>query len=132
MEIVGYVPFENNGEFREFVGTRFLGAGPMYVQVAEDMNDPESVMKATPVPLTCKSCRVIKNNHGYTSLVFNGRDLRLLLDWNKLDTVKKNKKKLLDTIDKVKYALGDVPIVAELEERISDLAKSVEKLYNKE
>lgn len=132
MEIVGYVPFEDNREFRDFMSIRFGGEGPMYIQVADDMDNPQSVMKATPVILNHKSCRVIKNNKGTTSMVFSGRDLRLMLDWRKLRTVKENKKKLLDTISKVKYALGDVPITKELEENILDLAKSIEELYNKE
>ena len=132
MEIIGYVPFKDNREFRDFMSIRFKGEGPMYIQVADDMDNPQSVMKATPVSLNHKSCRVIKNSKGFTSMVFNGRDLRLLLDWRKLHTVKENKKKLLDTISKVKYALGDVPITKELEEKILDLAKSIEELYNEE
>lgn len=132
MEIIGYVPFDDNREFRAFMATRFSGVGPMYIQVAEDKNDPQSVMKATPLPLNYKSCKVIKNNQGITSMVFNGRDLRIMLDLKKLRIVKENKQKLEESINKVKYALGDVPIAKELEEKILTLAKSIEDLYNED
>jgi len=132
MEIIGYVPFKDNREFRDFMSIRFKDEGPMYIQVADDMNNPQSVMKAAPVILSHKSCRVIRNNQGCTSMVFSGRNLRLILDWRKLRTIKENKKKLLDTISKVKYVLGDVPITKELEENILNLAKSINELYNGE
>lgn len=132
MKIIGYVPFKDNREFRDFMSIRFKGEEPMYIQVADDRNNPQSVMNATPVSLNCKSCRVIKNNQGCTSIVFSGRDLRLMLDWKKLRIVKENKQKLEKAIDKVKYALGDVPIAKELEEKILTLAKSIEDLYNKD
>ena len=132
MKIIGYVPFKDNREFRDFMSIRFKGEGPMYIQVADNMDNPQSVMKATPVRLNHESCRVIKNNQGCTSMVFNGKSLRLMLDWGKLRTVKENKKKLLNTISKVKYTLGDIPITKELEETILNLAKSIEELYNEE
>lgn len=132
MEIVSYVPFEDNKEYRAFMAKRFSGVGPLYIQVADDMNDPNSVMKATPVLLTYKSCRVITNNSGSTSMVFNRHDWKMLMDWTRLHIIKENKKQLLSCIDKVKHVLGDAPIVTELENKITALAKSVEDLYNKD
>jgi hypothetical protein len=132
MEIIGYVPFEDNREFRDFMSIRFKGEGPMYIQVADDIDNPQSVMKATPVSLNYKSCRVIKNNKGFTSMVFNGKSLRIMLDLGKLRIVKENKQKLEEGINKVKYALGDVPIAKELEGKILTLAKSIEDLYNED
>lgn len=75
----GIVSFEDNTEFREFLGKRISGEGPIYIQIVDNYNDFDNIIKSKRIPLTVNTCKVYKEGP-YTSLIFDKLKLKALLD----------------------------------------------------
>ena len=70
IQVAGTVEFEDNQEFRDFLGRRISGAGPVYVQIVDDWDNPNTIMNSKRIPLTMNTCKVYKEGP-YTSLIFD-------------------------------------------------------------
>ena len=75
IKIVGTIEFKDNKEFRDFLGKRISGAGPIYLQVVDDLSNPECIMNGKYVPLTMNTCKIYKEGP-YTSLIFDKSKLK--------------------------------------------------------
>ena len=75
----GIVSFEDNIEFREFLGKRISGEGPIYIQIVGNYNNFDNIIKSKRIPLTMDTCKVYKEGP-YTSLIFDKLKLKDWLD----------------------------------------------------
>jgi hypothetical protein len=78
IKVVGTLDFKDNQEFRDFLGKRISGAGPVYIQIVDDWNDPGCIMNSKYIPLTSSICKMYKEGP-YTSLIFDKSKLKEML-----------------------------------------------------
>lgn len=130
--IAGFIPFEDHKAFKDYLIDRLSGSGPIYIELVDNIDDYRSVMQGGHFVLNKDSCKVLADNKGNTALVFDKRKLKLVADYPKLKVVKQNKQKLLDSLDTIKYVMGETEIVNKIEEQVNALAKSINDLYNRE
>lgn len=79
INIVDILDFENNQKFREFLGKRISGAGPIYIHVVDDWNNPDSIIKSKHIVLTMNTCKIYKEGP-FTSLILDKSILKEILD----------------------------------------------------
>lgn len=73
--VVGILSFSDNKEFRDFLGKRVTGAGPIYIQVVDNWNDSNSILQSKYIPLNMNTCKIYKEGP-YTSLIFDKTKLK--------------------------------------------------------
>lgn len=128
--IAGFVSFENHREFKDYLINKLSGSGAVCIELVDNINDYHTVLQGGHFTLNKDSCKVLADNKGNIALVFDKRKLKLVADYPKLKAVKKNKQSLLNSLDTIKYVMGETEIVTKIEKQINALAKSIEALYN--
>lgn len=75
----GIIEFKDNKEFREILAKRISGVGPLYIDIVDDLDNPEDVLfayKRRPVSLNYRSCKMVMGN-GNTTIVLERKSFKL-------------------------------------------------------
>lgn len=110
---------------------------PLYIVLTEvDLKSMDSGMHnlssifTSQIPVQDDTCSIVTSGGG-TGICFD-RKLFLLncIGKKRIESLNDNKKKVEETLDTIEKVLGDVPIVNQLREELSDYQKSVSKVFD--